>query len=458
MRRSVADNSSIANPVAPCCEVLERRLMLASEGGTVLFIRGATRSGGFLNGGSAAERDDQLADINNTSTAAGNHGWGTLATTLRNAGYTVEQITEPKGADQSDVIDGRPIRFELMDLNKYDAIVFASNNARYPRESVDAVESYIRGGGGAIFISDANFGSHWRDAPDSDQAFLSRFGLIVNQDNGTYALTRAGGDFAAPEHPLLRGVDAFDGEGVSPFVIPETPPPGVTIERVVGARDQTRNNDGVNPDENFAGSLRPAGARDGSLVVAHAGLGRVVGFFDRNTFFNANGVGSELARHDNRQLALNLFEFAADSSPPVVENFTFTPGAPSELKLRFDDITLGLGRSDILLRDPFTAEPIPRARWGWAITESGGKTELSIRIKGAQPAGLYQLQINPGRFRDDAQNISQSRIRYNFEHDPSVALPGAARPAALPPATVLTFPASGVPRPFDELFSEDPVR
>src|SRR5688500_9680590 len=114
-------------------EPLERRTLMD---GTILFVRGATRSGGFLEGGTAAQRDDQLADINNTSTAAGNHGWGTLAQTLRDAGFVVEQVTEAKEAGAGDVVNGKPIRFENMDLTKYAAIVFGSNNARYPRASV----------------------------------------------------------------------------------------------------------------------------------------------------------------------------------------------------------------------------------------------------------------------------------------------------------------------------------
>src|SRR5688500_18203482 len=301
--------------------------------GTILFVRGATRPGGFLNGGTAAQRDDQLADINNTSTAAGNHGWGALAGALREAGFVVEQISEAKGADTGDPVQGRPIRFESMDLTKYSAIVFASNNARYPRASADAIDAYVRNGGGAIFISDANFGSHWRDAPDSDQAFLARYGLIVNQDNGTYPLERAAGDFIVPTHPILRGVDVFDGEGVSPIVVPTVPPPDLFIQRVVGARNTTRNNDGVDPAENFSGSLRPVTAQDASLVTVNAGLGRVAAFFDRNTFFNEGGVGSQLSKNDNRQLALNLFEWASDATPPaVVANF-FVPGAPSELRI-----------------------------------------------------------------------------------------------------------------------------
>ena len=433
-------------------ELLEPRTLMD---GTILFVRGATRSGGFLNGGTAAQRDDQLADINNTSTTPGNHGWGALAAALRGAGYTVEQITEPKGNDTGDPVAGRPIRFETMDLTKYAAIVFGSNNARYPRASVDAIDAYVRNGGGAIFISDANFGAHWRDAPDSDQPFLARYGVIVNQDNGTYPLERSAGDFIAPDHPILRNIDIFDGEGVSPFVVPAVAPPDVAITRVVGARSQTRNNDGVDPAENFAGSLRPVTASDASLVTINVGRGRVAGFFDRNTFFNDGGVGSQLSKNDNRQFALNLFDWASDATPPAVVDDDFTPGAPSELRITFDDSLAGsLWRNDVLLRDPFTAEPVPRTRWSFGVVESNGQTVMTIKVKGAQPAGLYQMQINPGRIADDSGNRNPKRIRFNFQHDPSVAAQRVASMVAPAKAQSMVEPDSARARAADELFGD----
>lgn len=429
------------------------------DGGTILFVRGATRSGGFLEGGTAAQRDDQLADIHNTSTAAGNHGWGALAQTLRAAGFAVEQVIEPKGADSGDPVAGRPISLEEMDLTKYSAIVFGSNNARYAAASVDAIDNYVRNGGGAIFISDANFGSHWRDAADSDQAFLARYGIVVNQDTGTYALSRAAGDFAIADHPILRGVNVFDGEGVSPFVVPETPPPGVAITRVVAAREKTRNNDGVDPANNFAGSVRDVTSRDASLVTAQAGLGRVIGYFDRNTFFNEGGVGSQLSKNDNRQLALNLFQWVSDNTPPAVTNVSFAPGAPSELRITFDDSLFGsLTRGDVLLRDPVTAEPVPNKRWSFGVVESTGTTELIVKVKGAQPAGMYQLQINPGKIADDSWNRNPQRIRHNFVHDPAVAqIAQRVQRLAASDANAQTTADAGLARVAEELFGEQPI-
>jgi hypothetical protein len=382
-------------------------------GGTILFIRGATRSGGFLEGGSVASRDEQLAEINNASTAEGNHGWGTLAQALRDAGFQLEQRIEPKGAEIGNgFTSGSPIRFENLDLSRYSAIVFGSNNAKYPKASVDAIARYIHNGGGAIFLADANFGSSWRDSADSDQQFLSRFGLTVQQDNG---VVTAAGTFPVPNHPILAGVGAFEGEGVSPITIPTAAPTAITITRIAGTTGQVRNNDGADPSNNFAGSLRPANDRDASLAVVNFGRGRVAAYFDRNTFFNANGKGTDINRLNNRQLALNLFNWVADATPPAVSNVSFQPGAPTTIRLTFDDNLFGsLARKDILLRDRITGAAIPRTRWAMVVTESTDQTELLIRIKGAQPPGRYQLQINPGKISDDSGNVNAARIRFNF--------------------------------------------
>jgi hypothetical protein len=106
-----------------------------------------------------------------------------------------------------------------MNLSRYSAIVFGSNNAKYQTASIDAITNYIKNGGGALFISmriSARAGG-MRRIP------TRRFSPVrpeSAQDNGVYALTRAGGDFAKPTHPVLFGVDSFDGEGVSPLVVP----------------------------------------------------------------------------------------------------------------------------------------------------------------------------------------------------------------------------------------------
>jgi hypothetical protein len=277
----------------------------------VLFVRGADRSGGFLEGRDDQSRTEQLADITNESTRRGNHGWFEFAESLRVEGFVVEQMIEPLEADAppQGQTQGAPVAFETMDLDRYAVIVMGSNNAVYQPAQIDAIERYVREGGGVLFISDANFGSDWPDASNSDQQFLDRFGWTIQQDQGTYILRRANGDFIAGDNPILAGVDAFDGEGVSPILVPENDINGVQTTLVVRVKPgvQTRNND----TETGAGSSRAVGPRDAALCIARVGRGRIAGHFDRNTFFNLNGAGTDINRFDNRTYAINLIRFLA---------------------------------------------------------------------------------------------------------------------------------------------------
>ena len=293
----------------------------ATDSPSVLFVRGADRSGGFLEADNDAERTEQLADINNLATNNGNHGWGQLAGLLRDSGFNVTQIEETveAGAASTGQTNGVAVPFETLDLSVYDAIVFGSNNAEYNSAQVSAVDTYIRNGGGALFISDANFGSGWADAANSDQAFVGQYGLNVYQDQGTYAL--AGDELLVPDHPILDGVVGFDGEGVSPFeVVGGVEDVDITI--LARAEGSVRLNDDPNGGR---GDSRSAGLNDAALVVAEVGLGRVVGHFDRNTFFNDNGAGSDLNRDTSRRdgspaianddYARNLFTFLTVPEP-----------------------------------------------------------------------------------------------------------------------------------------------
>lgn len=279
----------------------------------ILFVRGADRSGGFLEARNDDQRTEQLAGIDNDNTARGNHGWSQLAELLTDHGYTLTQLTETvEPGNTEGQSQGEPIDFAAMDLSQYDAIVFGSNNARYSEEQADAIEQYLRDGGGAIFISDTNFGSDWADAPDSDQCFLSRFGLTVNQDHGTYTRTRADGEFAQPDHPVLAGVDRFDGEGVTPITVspdPDEIPEGVTVDILVTAEGHNVRRNHAPFGARNLGPTTPATAQDAVLLAATVGQGRLIAHFDRNTFFNQNGAGTDLTRFDNTKLALNLFEW-----------------------------------------------------------------------------------------------------------------------------------------------------
>ncbi|MEM9847625.1 MAG: hypothetical protein AAF847_07030, partial [Bacteroidota bacterium] len=106
----------------------------------ILFIRGGTGTGGFLEGGT----DDQLSDITDFSTNNRNRGWGEFATTLEGEGYQLTQLIENPNV---------PIDLTAINISQYGCVVFGSNNATYSTASIDELENYVRSGGSALFIS-----------------------------------------------------------------------------------------------------------------------------------------------------------------------------------------------------------------------------------------------------------------------------------------------------------------
>jgi len=359
----------------------------------VLFVRGGDNSGGWLEFPQFS-KTEQLADITNFTNNQTNHGWGEFAATLRNNGYTVTQIKEGGGGSS-------PINFAGMNLAQYDIIVLGSNNAPYNNAQVNAIDNWVKNGGGLLTISDTNFGSSWCDAPNSDQAFLNRYGIIVHQDRGFYTLKRNNGDFLIPNHPILNGVNSFEGEGVSPFKLANTIPSGVTVQKIVRAKDKVRLNDGP-----CTGRIRNVNNGDLSLITATAGRGRVVGYFDRNTFFNRNGAGSNINKFDNKRFMLNIFAWLAnggggnDNPPPGgtpdVNCATLPTSVASSTALAVSvnytadqnrDVVIELWRNNQYIKEGRTA-----------VTAGTGTANVTINVNGAPAAGsnyLLKASIRP---------------------------------------------------------------
>jgi len=276
------------------------------QGRSVLFIRGADGSGGATEGGTKQQRTEQLGDVTNTSTSRGNHGYGTLRALLVGDGFKVTQVIESSTA------------INLATLQAHRVVVFGSNNKVYSATEVKAFHDYVDRGGSALFISDANWGLTWEAAPASDNQFLSRYGAQIYQDSGQLPLMARSeqGRYLLPGHPVLSGPDGagnrsevnrYNGEGVSLFRI-TTGSSGYQAVAMVSAKGLLKR---LNDSTGKAGALQTVGAADAAMVFVEKGTARIVGHFDRNTFFNLNGAGTDITKLDNAQLALNIFRYLA---------------------------------------------------------------------------------------------------------------------------------------------------
>ncbi|MGJ8697724.1 MAG: discoidin domain-containing protein [Verrucomicrobiaceae bacterium] len=284
----------------------------------ILFIRGGSGTVGFFEGGA----DEQGASIDNFIDDQTNHGWGELATALEAEGFLLTEISEDTPSPKS------PVPLDTLPLSDYALIVFGSNNAVYTTAQINAFTAYIQQGGAALFIADANFGSNWSDASSSDTQFLAPFGIESNQDQGTYQVRRADSDFLLPNHPVFTGVSSFDGEGVSPGLLNPSLATLTGVTRTILARVPSGKSLTRNPSPLFSGNRGPsqtATSSDGTLITASYGSGKIALHFDRNTFFNLGGAGTNINRFQNERYARNLFNWlagkpdfnpATDNAPP----------------------------------------------------------------------------------------------------------------------------------------------
>lgn len=291
--------------IAACALATTVPTSLSDDPARIVFVRGGLFTTGHISGSGL----DSLSSIFNVLTTQGNHGYSQLAAALAADGYAVDEIAE------GDLSTPGPADL-LGAFGSADVLAFTSNNVVYGASDAEALRTWVCEGGGALFSSDGDWGLDWGEAPSSDQSLLAAFDLVMNQDKGTYVLSRAAGDFVVGGvdtggHPILAGpdgivgtaddVDAFDGEGVSPLTVTSNVP-GVTPVILANAKLDKRLNDSTS-----LGTTVPITPDDAALVVVEYGAGRVVGHYDRNTFHNENGAGTDITELDNERYARNLF-------------------------------------------------------------------------------------------------------------------------------------------------------
>ena len=226
----------------------------------------------------------------------GNHGMSQFREAVQALGLSIDEIYD---------VD---LTLNEQTLSPLKVLILGSNQRRFSRQEAAALGRWVNAGGGLIAWSDSAFGGHWQKVGisntlgrDSNNDLTTQFGMFFLTDNGggNYRIR----DYTEPHYLNRRQKEnslAFRGEGVSPIRISG---PARMLARLqeggLGGKIMLRGPDG---------KLRPN--KDAALAVAEPGKGRVVGVFDRNTFWNA-GEGTRLSHDDNREFAQRLILWAA---------------------------------------------------------------------------------------------------------------------------------------------------
>jgi hypothetical protein len=183
-------------------------------------------------------------------------------------------------------------------LAPHGIVVLGSNRRVFTPAEESTLENFVRNGGGLVSYADSTFGP---GNVQSDNQILTRFGLLSASDN--FGGPVVAGTFTT--HPISTGLSGgIGGEGVSLVEIV-----GNGIDPVVNVAPCILNGGACLPYPVPAPSGLPNPTFSACAAVS-AGLGRAVATFDRNTFFNWPGYGSNLFDRSNLAYAVNLFLYA----------------------------------------------------------------------------------------------------------------------------------------------------
>ncbi len=210
-------------------------------------------------------------------------GFSEFAATLANLGFG---LTEMLDAD---------VTLDDATLASYDVLVLSSNNRRFNATEQQAVVDWVSAGGGMLAYSDSQFG--FDEGRLSDNDLLLPFNMFVHHDNFAGVFTI---DTYLESNYLTDGI-AFKGEGVS--LVRVLGPPARMLAACQGGNCVLNSVDG------------PIQPNDAALAVAEFGAGRVAATFDRNTFFNPPGAGTNIDEADNREYLRRLVIWLSGLEP-----------------------------------------------------------------------------------------------------------------------------------------------
>ncbi|WP_229743168.1 Kelch repeat-containing protein, partial [Hymenobacter qilianensis] len=183
-------------------------------------------------------------------------------------------------------------------LNQYKVLILSSNNRRFTDAEKAAVATWVNAGGGLVAWSDGAFGGGINSTQGSlsDNDLTQQFGMQFLRDNGvtTFSLTQWTTDHYINGFNKTSGL-TIEAEGASPI---RTSAPATILAYMPACCAKLNSLDGA---------VTPA---DAAISSAKVGQGRVLGFFDRNAFWNA-GPGTQLSRVDNKLFAQRLVQWAS---------------------------------------------------------------------------------------------------------------------------------------------------
>jgi len=250
-------------------------LLLASAdvmAASVAYIHGRVANDGTVLAEGVGSPYDQML-----ITDSGRTGLSMFRELVISQGHTIEQFRD------------NLTTLNTAFLNRYDVIIFGLHQKIWSSTEKNALDSWLRGGGGMFIYSDSASGGFFREVGAQNPVgqtvtnnLIARYGMqvTVDQADGTTAQTAN----SSTSISLINDL-RLEGEGVSPVAVAQNDP---NVEILI---PYTRN---IRHTQNIS-ITNPQYA---SLALRPVGQGYVVAMFDRQPMWN-NGPGSDIEEQDN---------------------------------------------------------------------------------------------------------------------------------------------------------------
>lgn len=221
---------------------------------------------------------------------------------------------EKLGYSITEVYD-RTTTFDSAFLGQYNVIIFGNHQKVMSVAEQAAIATWVTDGGGLLAYSDSALGGKYDVVGISNtvgqkavNSIIGQFGMqvLTDQGNGACAMKAPDDDDSPVTHVDGKAL-VIEGEGEPPVCV--DPSAGVKI-LIPFSNEAKVGQSGTVSTNNVGGGMTIANPLYAALAVKELGKGRVVAQFDRQMMWN-NGVGSNIAQKDNREIEKRIFLFLA---------------------------------------------------------------------------------------------------------------------------------------------------
>jgi len=333
--------------------------------GTVAYIHGDVAGDGSVPSGSHNPYDPMLI------TDTGKKGVSSFAAMVEAEGHSIEQFYDQDLTLTPDF------------LSSYDVIIFSLHQKIWSSAEKEALDDWLRSGGGALIYSDSASGGHYGTVGAHNPVgqtvtnnLISQYGMevLVDQAAGTTAYR----PFPGATHPIVSDRPVLEGEGVSPVAVD---PNGGAVTLIPYTNDPENKVSGKASLKKLGG-LTITNPEFAALALAEVGSGNFMAMFDRQPIWN-DGPGSDIDKRDNREILRRIINYLVENSQ--------TSSLSTEVAGNLQVSTAGYATLFVEVSDPL-------ATLNWSKHTGPGTVTFSD-VSGYQTTatfsdpGLYELML-----------------------------------------------------------------